>query len=384
MRSVLAFFESIASGVGKTIHNPTGNLTATVVLLAGVVLVFMIALVAILIWMLAPTAGPRPSSTPASRGPRARRFERIAYVVAAVLAVLYASGTLYVKSASTSTCERCHTSKSAVVASWSKGVHRTQPCWSCHGGGGVLGGVEARLAYVRWVSPSARATDIKTRAQVADDVCTRCHREAIKGTVTVGEVRIRHAEPLAKGYHCVDCHSETGHRSSSSAGRRTQQMQVCILCHDGKTATAECTTCHVEDVGRIRATSADELPKVEMGAPQTCRGCHSIKKCNDCHGLEMPHTLLFMSTGAHAKEAAFERHAVCMKCHDEKKFCNRCHRFADGNHGGASWRLQHGTKARALGEDKCVLCHNHSKDFCGLCHGNVESSVGTPTALVGP
>ena len=363
-------------GVLSVLRNPADNLTAAVLLLAAVVLFLLICMILLLVWVLslntedgdAVSRKRTPSAEELESAEESRR--RVREVVAAVLVggVLLVLGIGYTRAASDDACLSCHLKDAPVASAWSEGAHASTDCWSCHGGSGVLGGVAARLPYGRWLLLGRSAEDPVRPAEVSSHSCVRCHAEALRGTLQVGDIRMRHADPIAAGYECADCHGDAGHEVKTT--ETTSRMAECLRCHDGKIAAAQCDTCHVTDVSRATGTPPDRFPKVEMGKPETCRGCHEVESCNECHGIELPHTRAFMTTGAHAREAGFTRRPTCEKCHETKLFCNRCHQFGSG-HEGSSWLRAHGPEAKAAGGDaRCRACHRRSENFCALCHAD--------------
>ncbi|MCL5290972.1 MAG: hypothetical protein M1548_00350, partial [Actinobacteria bacterium] len=89
------------------------------------------------------------------------------------------------------------------------------------------------------------------------------------------------------------------------------------------------------------------------------------------------------STAGHAKAAAFEKKAICKKCHDNN-FCGNCHHFPGHP---ADWKLGHRVSGSA--EKACMSCHLADKSpvFCDLCHDPGERLVAPgnrPPAPVSP
>ena len=154
-------------------------------------------------------------------------------------------------------------------------------------------------------------------------------------------------------------------------------MSQCIACHDTDNASAECDVCHSEDVGvavrRLQRPFAQTLTGRE-----DCRGCHEVESCNDCHGLELPHSQEFID-GYHARPALVET-STCLKCHDIKAFCNGCHEFKVDGYGATSWQKTHQNlgdftswhaNSRGPGLGAC-RCHDSDRQrFCDYCHGEL-------------
>lgn len=351
------------------VREPTSNLTAAVLLLAAITIALLILVLLALAAIMRPSKQERvveaPSAEESARAAASGRRKREIIAVGSILGVVLGLGIAYSQIASTSACLGCHASSSDVATSWSEGAHAGVQCWDCHGGGTIANGLVARIDYVRWARSPVDPAAPTRRASVASSACLKCHDEILGETVETENLRMSHVEPQEAGYLCTDCHEATAH--AVLVERTGSRMAVCLDCHDDKIAPAACSGCHVTDVSRTAGTPPERFPKVELGPPQDCRGCHSIEACNECHGLELPHSQEFATTGAHAKEAAFEKQQVCAKCHDIQKFCNRCHDFWQG-HSGTDWQVEHGPRAARLGREKCTPCHKRSKDFCALCH----------------
>lgn len=351
------------------VREPTTNLTAAVLLLAALTIVLLILVLLALAAIMRPVrsekrdAPARVETDPEKL--RDLRRRRQVVVLGVVAAATVGVGIGYVQVAQTRACLSCHASSADVSASWSEGAHAGASCWDCHGGGSVATGLVSRMEYLRWVRSPVDPAKSTRRASVADAACLECHEEVLGELVETENLKMSHAEPHDAGYRCTDCHAATGH--GVRFPRKGSRMALCLDCHDGQQADASCTLCHVTDVSRVSGTPPERFPKVELGSPTDCRGCHSIETCNDCHGLEMPHPREFATTGAHAKQAGFEGQRVCAKCHVIEGFCNRCHKFGQA-HQGASWRVQHGPLAQERGVASCRACHRRSKDFCALCH----------------
>jgi hypothetical protein len=197
------------------------------------------------------------------------------------------------------------------------------------------------------------------------------------GVVTVGGIRMRHTDVLGIGYECTDCHASAGHTPKTPSPRKAMMAQ-CVQCHDGKKAPSACSTCHSKDVGTSSAskTNIADMPKAPI-TPDGCRGCHTMKTCVDCHGLELPHSDQFKG-GYHARKALLEPQ-TCVKCHSVKEFCNGCHQFGvsssglpTGPHGSVSAFVQMHRKAGSMNaESASCSCHTAGgprKDFCAKCH----------------
>ncbi|MRR13362.1 hypothetical protein EG835_13120 [bacterium] len=189
---------------------------------------------------------------------------------------------------------------------------------------------------------------------------------------------VSHVDPLDAGWDCTDCHGRTGHLGE--AGRVSVTMDRCLTCHDGDTASAECSTCHTTD---IAATGRDSLEKDAqritgsgnysyppvVASDTDCTGCHQPElQCDPCHGTRLPHPESFIK-GYHAKDAAFEKKETCYRCHDRRD-CDSCHSPFNTGH-ASNWKTDHqrspwdagcGCHMRGTNEDTpiCVFCHDNA------------------------
>jgi hypothetical protein len=346
---------------------------AEVTILLGIAVVVILLLVVVAAIALTPPDGsaqtePRwPRSTEDAARLR-RRWRRVGGwgALAAAFALL---AMVFLYTGRAETCAGCH-SRPDIVRAWSKGSHGSVACFACHSRPGVAGAIAART----WVAGDIlrsqfRLSPVRRDPFVSTDACVSCHRAELEKTLVVASVRMRHKEPLAAGASCVECHAGAGHGSLVGPGA-SPAMSSCLPCHDGTTAPATCPTCHVDDVGVVNRTAMEDFPKVPpMGKPKTCRGCHSIDSCNQCHGLELPHSEEFVKSG-HAMQAAFERKRVCGKCHAYDVFCDGCHDFnADGS-------SPHNVGFKAVHASPSLQtcgCHGLSRQaMCSVCHGTAR------------
>lgn len=248
------------------------------------------------------------------------------------------------------TCVRCHEDRRGAAmlsSSAGRGLHvfsaAVNPAWS-----GGYGAVTARA-------------------------CDRCHKKQTRSTITIAEqeIRISHVEPLEGGAICTDCHLLN---DDGEIAERNRGMTPCLRCHDGKRAENECGHCHLGDTSAaIRDDEKEMVFSATILVPDhRCGGCHTDQsKCDKCHGLRMPHSLVFKER-KHAKSAAFRKKESCIKVCHTLNDCNGCHGFHPGQtvSGHApNWTYKHGA-----GRSMQSACACHGPDdapetpFCPLCH----------------
>jgi hypothetical protein len=371
-------------------QDPASNSAVALLLLAAVaILVLMVLVVGIMFIMgtdddedeeSAAAYGGRAESGPAQRGRRAW-VPQLPWAVAALLwavafaAVWVAGGAV---TARDSMCVACHptTVHSRVEK---RDPHADVQCVACHEQGGRAGAltymVPARAAH--FIEGLEASTTALARVSptyglpTASSACMECHAAEISRTLVLEPqgVKMSHAEPLAAGAACPDCHRPvSGIVSSVTVG-----MRPCLRCHDGKQASSDCASCHTKDVGlAVRAsTIAPHTGAREIIETPDCGGCHSQATCDACHGVRLPHTRQFREW-AHAREGAkdlwFNDGKTCARCHHEgRRPCRDCHEPMPA-HGGRSWANAH----QGTSPDSCS-CHDSKavvvgRNICELCH----------------
>ena len=213
------------------------------------------------------------------------------------------------------------------------------------------------------------------------EACARCHaaEAALPGSPTMrkcsgchepGQERRRRRSFISGDLHfrhsnhrsdrqgtrigCATCHSTTAQNDDTPTAGSTQQMQVCVSCHNDDTRVptskrmSRCETCHVTRSGGIRALA----PRSHM--PATDRPAN--------------HTQAFRRD--HATDAD-RPSANCARCHtmvsgNRRNTCDECHQVMEPRDHVVTWReYDHGPQA-ATQPDRCVTCHQ--VDFCGSCH----------------
>jgi hypothetical protein len=400
------------SQIVQTVQHPQANPTVALVLVALAAIAALI-LVLLLLMLLTPArkrvvkvrrytgAAAQQAEAAAEQraveeGAQQRVAKKPSPLVAAltgttaiVVIVAVAFIGMFVTTSTNAYCSAtCHAGSRAVTSA-KDATHAR--CVSCHEGGGILGVPAAitsrlRMAYVYSLQGMPKPA---SRAIVHSRPCLGCHQQ-VKDETTVSEsgIRMSHRAVISAGRPCVQCHATTGHAKVVY----TASMSTCVPCHDSKTASSECRTCHVKNV---EANADGSSPERKLGskgfvypavraANRECGACHNQEKnCDPCHGIRMPHTRGF-KRGLHARNAAFEKKLTCWKCHDPQWCSNGgCHQSAfsplDGSttH-GKNWRGDH---TLADFNDGCV-CHtgrgtDRTGPICTLCH-EPDHSISPP------
>ena len=302
----------------------------------------------------------------------ARRVGLLLGVVALLVIVL--AGATYIPRVDAE-CGRCH-GVSTAVSSWTKDVHGSVACASCHARQGFFGAADWTFARIACTSGHA-----VPRATVDAAACMRCHDKDIEGVREFAGIKVRHSDPLAAGMLCTDCHAGAGHKlddaaAIAAANSSTSQsiMNRCVVCHDGQRAPSGCSVCHTSEPNDN--PGAPGTVQSTIDAKTTCVGCHTpgvAASCVKCHGLELPHPMpTFL--GQHARLSSTDPN-LCAKCHETAKGdqpCG-CHsgQTSDNNpHGSYSeWFPKHGPVVAA--NNGMGGCNCHATSFCLMCHTQV-------------
>lgn len=336
----------------------------------------------------APDTVRARSTGQAKRARARRRLPSAVSTVAIVVLIAAALASAYAITGTDEACLTCHAESPAVLAVHENDHAARAACTDCHERGGGADVVVATVARTEMLlMQSGLPTGTVEPRPVSSEACERCH-DVTTATLESSRVNIRvsHAEPLAAGMNCVDCHGPVGHLGET--GRVPVSMERCFGCHNGDAAPAECETCHMTDIATVGrdALVRDDLRVIGSGQYQyptvvasdtDCSGCHQVEtQCDPCHGLRLPHPDTFVQ-GYHAKAAAFEKKEACYRCH-EKRDCQSCHAPFSAGH-ASNWKTDH---ARSPWDAGCG-CHGRDENvdvpICVFCHDNAPAqTVGSP------
>lgn len=291
-------------------------------------------------------------------------------------------------------CVSCHEGGNFVTRSFTSFVPRMghiitefNAAQSVLGSGEVLGSLESTTTVVstditdKWNYLTAEATD-KGYGSPSTGACFKCHKDITEGVVKndATGIKVRHSDFLETGERCASCH---GIDENSGTVNMHSGMNVCITCHDGKKASADCTACHTKDIGAAAASRSMKGGKKQLVAEYDCYSCHNPVSCDNCHGTRLPHSEEFMTTGLHAYEGAKSlwsgKSGKCVQCHNEdRNSCNgKCHselpyHFSKvpsfkANHGDGMWGTQSGS-AMSCSDCHSGLVKTKNDDVCSACH----------------
>lgn len=322
--------------------------------------------------VVATSAGSAPASPPKKKRAKRKLSPQAAKIMKVVgtwgvfaLAVIAVLSAYAITGSNVYCAKTCHVNQTTVAHAQSLD-HAS--CVACHERAGLSGVPANVMSRVSMVVAKIKGTQ-PSGAIVDSQPCLRCHRNVLKGvTTSAGGVRMSHAAPIAAGMTCTSCHPEVGHGRPNGA-----TMSDCLVCHDSKTASAACITCHTAQPLTVIAKSSSAststigsgkitYPAVDIPARQ-CGACHNqVKECDTCHGLRMPHTDEFIH-GGHAVTAAFSGKNVCWKCHTQQTDCGKCH-SAYSPH-PTTWLTAHQAYPWNTG---CGCHHQGLNTGCFVCH----------------
>lgn len=266
-------------------------------------------------------------------------------------------------------CTVCHAGSEWTPA----GGHAATECGACHAEGGVFGVLDMRVrvtgmaaAYLPGPGPAS--------APVASERCRSCHDAMLGGVVVAKGIRMSHAEPVDRGWQCVDCHARGMHEGGVD-GRPDVAMEECLRCHAVSSRSNDCILCHAEEVTREERIQSGSYAAVHgpnqatthgMGDLKACSVCHAAEFCVRCHDLELPHAYGWLNE--HGPDST---EADCTTCHAQE-FCIDCH-VVDIPH-AEGYMAGHSAAAVDEGQEACFTCHDGAS--CDACHlGHVHPGL---------
>ncbi len=277
-------------------------------------------------------------------------------------------------------CNSCHIMRQD-YSSWKSSTHKEVSCQECHQQSGITGFILSQMSLVRMViSNTSHFYDKPITAHIFDSPCLNCHRKIKKGIAVSNGIRISHKE-LPAGQLCTECHNTIAH-DDVVKNKKQATMEKCTVCHNNKTTSAACETCHEKGVkitkrrkGPWQVVHGGKWRKTHgMGNLSSCSACHGEAYCKKCH-LQMPHSSSWpYSHGKNAKQTGLD---ACYQCH-QQSFCQECH-WLDMPH-NQKFLPEHPQIVMKKGEKICLNCHvRHDCDFCHSRH--IHRAVTIPKKI---
>jgi DmsE family decaheme c-type cytochrome len=217
----------------------------------------------------------------------------------------------------------------------------------------------------------------------ANLTCAECHGDATKHLETEGAkntiVSMKNMTPTEASATCVKCHEQTGEQSHVALSEHNRAGVGCTNCHE----------VHPSAEHKAEMTSVGKSAMVKGKQTELCLSCHDAKsaefskpthhrlkegvmECSNCHN---PHG----STEAHQLRA--DTKTLCVSCHQDKRGpfvyehnaqaidgCTACHE----THGSSAKHMLKARDPRSL----CISCHSKETGV-GVPHGRANFSLQT-------
>lgn len=216
------------------------------------------------------------------------------------------------------------------------------------------------------------------------DECKTCHQASspkLGARITSASPIFSHERHLSKAkLQCAACHGDLDAVLLSEQTAHLPRMADCMSCHRREHAKQECRTCHLP---------TDELQPADhkldwvhahgaaANSDESCNLCHASDHCLRCHNGDPvfnPHPRNYVSR--HGQDAHLSD-LSCSVCHDERDFCNSCHRRMNvlpAGHFQPGWATSEGGDHAAQAQfdlESCMACHDvpDRQPVCARCHG---------------
>lgn len=279
-------------------------------------------------------------------------FPALAILVLGGAALLGSRTAAFVESPKV--CSTCHAIRPEFLT-WSLSAHSSVTCTRCHG---QVNLVKHTYLYVykKYQYP------IEAKAFPGEEVCRRCHTPDRMVTAPMG-VKVSHDGHLARGFKCMDCHSNLVHGKVAKKVQPEENgflhfttadaqplavegglvpMDQCSSCHNGKTAPKGCQTCHPG----LKPPPGHNKP--EFHGKQALR---DIRSCHGCHEYNANRNYSNPPRGdGPAEVAQYTR---------QNTFCFNCHTKKPSSHAG-NFVVEHRLPAK-LNRQGCAVCHDDAR-----------------------
>lgn len=219
----------------------------------------------------------------------------------------------------------------------------------------------------------------------AADGCKLCHQNAapkLSKRMTASSPIFSHQLHIEKGkLQCAVCHADLDGVLLPEQAGHLPKMSDCMTCHTREHVKNDCKVCHLPSDDLVPANHKLEWTSrhgIEANTDESCNACHTTDACLKCHNgdpLFNPHPRNYMAR--HGQDAHLSD-ISCSVCHEERDFCNDCHRqmnilpaghFRPGWIGGPEGG-DHAERAQ-FDLESCMACHDApgQNPVCARCHG---------------
>lgn len=219
--------------------------------------------------------------------------------------------------------------------------------------------------------------------------------------ITGQDLIFSHKSHAEMEFDCLTCHSSV-EESVAGSDNNLPDMDVCMVCHDGDTASEECEACHKDpdNAGtypRVDSYHGLFAHKGHLGRGMECSTCHygvtevdiatvqnlpRMQVCMECHQADFrpqacevchedytelrPESHDYTWSTTHRETAKIDQNG-CADCHSND-YCQSCHQGdnIDGSIHDLNYLYNHSLDAHAKEVD-CMSCHE-SREFCSDCH----------------
>jgi hypothetical protein len=248
-----------------------------------------------------------------------------------------------------------------LIFSHAKHLARGTPCAACHAGGTTSQSAVDNLLPTETECRACHAIDrAKPELVIAGAPPTRCAACHPNYRADQPVARTYLAPPPLKFAHaahaqapCATCHGDLAKVDLATIDQ-LPTMEQCLTCHTDGNTEAQCTRCHLAELGGLMQTRFDTGDLVP-----------ARNDFGDAHGPGF---------ATDHRQAARQVGAACTACHDRSE-CIECHQgtvkpmdFHQGD-----YLLTHPIEARR-GRPDCSACHRY-ETFCVSCHE--RSGIGT-------
>ena len=220
------------------------------------------------------------------------------------------------------------------------------------------------------------------------ETCKTCHEEQVTDNCAYCHTNKDDIKPFKKrerellfshevhttrdSIQCERCHAGV-ENAVLATGENMPSMTTCVTCHNEKSASIQCESCHTDFVSLVPDDHLagdfrkhhKELTRLGM-TDVSCATCHAESFCQDCH------------TGTELQSLGFKKDLMSEpSSRSSTKDSPKQLRLQQAH--GLNYRYTHGIDAKSKILD-CASCHEQ-QSFCATCHeagGNISQGTFKP------